>query len=100
MRFKPLPFSSLSVLGTIAKVRLVKRLQEWGDYEEARSLITLLAGPKDKIERTLIHEAVHHWQYTCGRSMDEAEATALELFIWDLIKNNPVVIRWIMRKRW
>jgi len=98
---KSLPFSSISVLGTLVKVKMLGRLPgKWGEYEEAKSLITLLNGPKEKVERTLIHEVVHHWQYTCGRPLEEAEATALELFVWDFIKNNKAAVKWIMRQRW
>jgi len=99
-----LPFKSIRSLGVDLSVELDHdpKKPSQGDYDAAANKITIAAGPIQSVIKTLIHELVHHWQYhlDVGPEDDDKQANRLETAIFDLIRGNPDVVRFLMRKRW
>lgn len=92
-------------MGIRYELRLVKDLHDadgnevWGDTDSENYIITLVDGPRKRVNRTLCHEIVHVWQDMQGRDFDEAEATRFEVALFDMF-NQEELIEFLQKRAW
>jgi hypothetical protein len=99
-----LPFKEVSPLGVPVRLKTVSAVDVFGDkagcYDPDKSEIALVDGPIDCVQKTLIHEIIHHWQQHAIKGLDDELVDALELAVYDLLKNRRELVRFLQRKRW
>jgi hypothetical protein len=99
------PFHEIDPLGVPVRVKIVKHVDaledKLGTYDKNKLEIIIADGPIDRVQKTLIHEIVHHWEMQQGEPWDDEDLVSqIELGVYDLIKNRPKLMRFLLRKRW
>lgn len=98
------PFKEVNPLGVPVRLRLVKEVDvlqdKYGCYDSEKSVISVTDGPIDRVQKTLVHEIVHHWQRHLGMGLSETMADQMELAVYDLLKNRRDLVKFLQRKKW
>ena len=78
-----MPFKTIDPLGVPVRVRIVKEVDaledKLGTYDKKNMEILVVDGPIERVQKTLIHEIVHHWDLQGDSWEDEDLVNFIEL---------------------
>jgi uncharacterized Zn finger protein len=97
---------SVTIMGMEYKLELVDELKDengdelWGLTDSGKYVITIVDGPRKRVNRVLCHEIIHVWQDALGIKVSEDQAVKFEAPLFDLFMNSPELVAFLQRKAW
>lgn len=93
------PPKSVKILGKRYAIKVIKGGDVLGLSDNTRNVLSIRDGQNwQQLRDSLLHEIVHSIEYSAAIELEERQVHALGCCLYQLIAENPTLMRWIEKR--